>query len=82
MRGLKSTLALLLVLIGLGAYIYFVNPQPDSGVTTKEKAFASLKAADIEELRVKSEAGDVTSLKKSGGAWQVVSPVATKAAET
>ncbi len=82
MRGLKSTLALLVVLVGLGAYIYFVDPQPDSGASTKEKAFAALKAADIEELRIKSESGDVTSLKKDGGAWQVVAPVAAKAAES
>ena len=82
MRGLKSTLALLVVLVGLGAYIYFVNPQPNSGESTKEKAFASVKAADIEALRVKSESGDVTSLKKDGGAWQVVAPLASKAAES
>ena len=82
MRGLKSTLALLVVLVGLGAYIYFVNPQPESSESTKEKAFASVKAADIEELRVKSESGDVTSLKKVGGAWQVVTPFAAKAAES
>jgi hypothetical protein len=82
MRGLKSTLALLVVLVGLGAYIYFVDPQPDSGTPTKEKAFASLKAAEIEELRIKSESGDVTTVKKDGTAWQVLSPVAAKAAET
>ncbi len=82
MRGLKSTLALLVVLVGLGAYIYFVDPQPDSGTPTKEKAFASLKAAEIEELRIKSESGDVTTVKKDGTAWQVLSPIAAKAAET
>lgn len=82
MRGLKSTLALLVVLVGLGAYIYFVNPQPSSSESTKEKAFASVKAADIEELRVKSESGEVTTVKKDGGTWQVVSPVAAKAAES
>jgi hypothetical protein len=82
MRGLKSTLALLVVLVGLGAYIYFVNPQPESATETKEKAFASLKAPEIEELRVKSEAGEVTTLKKDGTAWQLVSPVAAKASES
>jgi hypothetical protein len=81
MRGLKSTLALLVVLVGLGAYIYFVDPQPDSGTPTKEKAFASLKAAEIEELRIKSESGDVTTVKKDGTAWQLVAPVVAKAAE-
>jgi hypothetical protein len=80
MRGLKSTLALLVVLVGLGAYIYFVDPQPDSPTPTKEKAFASITAPDIEELRIKSESGDVTSVRKEGDTWQVVSPVAARAA--
>ena len=82
MRGLRSTIALLVVLVGLGAYIYFVDLSPTAPQTTKEKVFASLEAAKIEEIQVKSEAGDVTTLKKDGTAWQLVSPVTAKASES
>ena len=48
MRGLKSTIALVVVLAGLGAYIYFVTwKMPEGGAATtdakKEKVFAALR---------------------------------------
>ena len=83
MRGVRSTIALLVVLIGLGAYIYFVTwkqPAQDSG-SKKEKVFASVQADQIEELKVKAESGDVTTLKKTSGAWTVAAPMTTAASE-
>jgi len=83
MRGLRSTIALLVVLIGLGAYIYFVTwkqPAQDAG-SKLEKVFASVQADQIEELTVKAESGDVTTLKKMSGAWTVVAPMATTGSE-
>ena len=85
MRGLRSTIALAIVLIGLAAYIYFVTwkkPAVDAGDSKQEKVFAALQADKIEELRVKAEKGDVTALKKGGDGWQVVDPVATRADES
>ena len=83
MRGLRSTLALLVVLIGLGAYIYFVlAKRPDSTVTKQEKLFPNLEASKIDDLKVKSESGDVTSLKKEGGSWKIVSPLQVPAADS
>ena len=82
MRGLRSTIALLVVLIGLGAYIYFVTwKRSDSADATskQEKVFASLEADKIEELKVKAEKGDNTTVVKKSGAWQLTRPVATKA---
>ena len=83
MRGLRSTIALLVVLIGLGAYIYFVTwKQPAQDAASKlEKVFASVQADQIEELTVKAESGDVTTLKKTSGAWTVVAPIATTGSE-
>jgi hypothetical protein len=84
MRGLRSTIALLAVLIGLGAYIYFVTGKK-SGEDTgpkKEKVFATVEPDKIEELKIKSESGDVTSLKKVSGTWQIVAPVSAPAAES
>jgi Domain of unknown function (DUF4340) len=83
MRGLRSTLALLVVLIGLGAYIYFVlAKKPESTVTKQEKLFPNLEASKIDDLKVKSESGDVTSLKKEGGSWKIVSPLQVPAADS
>src|SRR6266581_1316898 len=82
MRGLRSTIALLVVLIGLGAYIYFVvSKKSDTTVTKQEKLFASLEASKIDELKVKSESGDVTTLKKDGSAWKIVAPIQVPAAD-
>src|SRR5262245_14686551 len=85
MRGLKSTLALVVVLAGLGAYIYFVTwKQPAAADTGKkqEKVFASLESDKIEEIKVSSAGGESTTLKKNSGAWQMTQPMAVKADDT
>ena len=81
MRGLKSTLALVVVLAGLGAYIYFVTwKQPATDpATTKEKVFAALESDKIEEIKVSAASGEATTLKKDSGAWQVTQPITVKA---
>jgi hypothetical protein len=84
MRGLKSTIALIVVLIGLGAYIYFVTWKQDANSTDskQEKVFAGLATDKIDQLTVKSESGDVTSVKKNGDAWQMTSPLTVKGSES
>jgi Domain of unknown function (DUF4340) len=83
MRGLRSTIVLLVVLVGLGAYIYFVTWKAPAESTSKlEKVFVGLQIDKIEEVKITSEKGDVTTLKKESGAWQIVSPVVAKADET
>jgi hypothetical protein len=83
MRGLRSTIALLVVLIGLGAYIYFVTwKKPAEPASKQEKVFAGIDSSKIEELKVASDKGDVTTLKKEGGSWQLVAPLAVKADES
>jgi hypothetical protein len=80
MRGSRSLLALLLIAAGLGAYIYFVEAKRDTSdpATRRDKAF-TLETGTIEELEIKSASGEVTTLKKSGGEWQIVTPVAAPA---
>ena len=69
MRGLRSTLALVVVLGGLGAYIYFVTwKQPaERRRDRSRKVFAGLEADKIDELRVKSESGDTTVAQEGQG---------------
>ncbi len=82
MKGLRSTLALFAILIGLGAYIYFVGSKPVDSSAKQDKLFPGLEAAKVEEFTVKSESGDVTTLKKNEGAWKIMTPVAVPAADT
>ena len=77
MRGLRSFLILLVVAAGLGAYVYFVESKkaPGDDAAKKEKVF-SVEADKIDEVAVKAEAGDRTTLKKNGAEWQIVQPLA------
>src|SRR5262245_21768561 len=76
MRGLKSTLVLFLILIGLAAYIYFVDSKKPLGDTEKrDQVFTSVTSDDIEELEIKAEDGVKTRLKKADGKWTIVEPV-------
>ena len=83
MRGLWSTIALLVTLIALASYVYFVTwrtPEIDTG-TKLDKVFAELQTDEIDELRVKSASGETTALKKADDAWQLQAPVTDKADE-
>ena len=89
MRGLKSTIALVVVLAGLGAYIYFVTSKmpagggsADTDTKKQEKVFASLQADKIEEVKVSTVAGDATTLKKDGTAWKISQPSELPASES
>jgi len=75
MRGLKSTIALLVVLIGLVAYIYFIDSKkPASDAPeTKAKAF-TVDADQIEEIHIKPTSGDTSRVQKANGTWQLIEP--------
>jgi hypothetical protein len=74
-RGLTSTILLVVVLAGLGGYIYFdENKKPAGGADTKAKAF-DVTADQIEELQIKVADGDATRIKREDKAWKLVEPV-------
>jgi hypothetical protein len=80
MRGLRSFLGLLAILIALGAYLYFVESKraPGEDGETKAKVFA-VEAGAIEEITVRAEAGDTTTVRKTGDDWAIVSPASAPA---
>jgi hypothetical protein len=82
MKGLRSTILLLVVLLGLGGYIYFQGATPTDTTTKAEKLFPGFDASKLDELTVKSESGEITSLRKTDGVWSIVSPVNGLASET
>ena len=80
MRGLRSTLVLLVVAVGLGAYIYFVerHRDPASAPEPNETLF-TFDADDVTELEVRAENGATTALRQDDGVWSVIAPVETAA---
>jgi hypothetical protein len=79
MRSLRSTLASILVLGALLGYIYYLNKDESSGTETKEKAFASVKAEDIEDVQIKSADGQTSRVQKADGTWKITAPEAAAA---
>ncbi len=81
MRGFRSLAALVVVLGGLVAYIYFVDakkPVEPEGSEKHDKVFA-VAGDKIEGLTVKASNGDVTTLRKSSNSWQLTAPATGKA---
>ena len=79
MRGLTSTLILVVVLAGLGAYIYFVDSKRPAGGSseTAEKVF-SVEADKINELRITYQ-GETSVLQKGDSGWKMIEPAAVDA---
>lgn len=82
MRGLTSTLILVVVLAGLGAYIYFVDSKrpaatADGSPATNEKVF-TVDADKINELRITYQ-GQTSVVKKDGTGWKMTAPAQIEA---
>ncbi len=81
MRGLTSTLILVVVLAGLGGYIYFVDSKrPAAGVegeAAKEKVY-TLAPDAVDEVKLTFN-GETSLLRKSADGWKMIQPVATEA---
>jgi hypothetical protein len=78
MRGLTTTIILVVVLAGLGSYIYFVeSKRPAAGIEEKAKVF-TVDADNLEEVTVTID-GETTTLRKADGTWKITAPVAVDA---
>jgi len=79
-RGLRSFAGLLVILIALGAYLYFVESKrtPGDDAEKKDKVFA-VEADTIDEVTIKSQTGDTTTLRRNGTQWAIVQPAAAAA---
>ena len=71
-----STLILLVIALGLGGYLYFVESErPVADENAKAKVF-TYDAAKINQVQIKSSSGDVTALRKGANdTWTIVQPV-------
>ena len=79
MRSLRSTLVLIVILGGLVGYIYYLNKDQSAATDSKEKAFASAKAEDIEDVQIKAADGQTTRVQKADGTWKITAPEAAPA---
>ncbi len=79
MRGLRSFGGLVVVMLALGAYLYFVESKRPAGsdAEKKDKAF-TVEADKIDQLTIKSESGERTTLRKNGTDWAIAEPVSAK----
>ena len=77
MRGLRSTLVLLVVALGLGAYVYFVeSDRPPGGTPEPQDRAFSFASDDITRLAVTATNGERTVLEKTDNRWQLAEPIA------
>ena len=70
-----STLILLVVALGLGGYLYFVESErPVADEDAKKKVF-TYDSTKINQLQIKSSTGEVTALRKGANdVWTIVQP--------
>jgi hypothetical protein len=80
-RGLRSTLALGVILSGLAAYIFLVeNKKPAGDIPVKTKAW-TIESGAISDVTIRSSGGDTTRLRKKDGNWTLAEPVLAAADE-
>jgi hypothetical protein len=78
MRGLRPFLALLVLAAGLGWWAYRDSKRAPGSDTPKHDKVFTVDADKIDEVTIKSENGDRTTLRKKGADWEIVQPVATR----
>lgn len=78
MRGAWSTLLLVVVLAGLGGYIYFVDSErPAGGIEARAKVF-TVEADAIDEVSIAAD-NESATVKKTDGTWKLTAPQAADA---
>src|SRR3954464_14671839 len=74
MRGVR-VLILLAVAIPLGWYAYYDSKKGAVDNTPKHDKVFTVESDKIDEIEIKSESGDRTTLRKKGSDWEIVQPV-------
>lgn len=76
MRGLRFII-LLLIAIPLGWYAYYDSKKGPVDDSPKRDKVFTVDADKIDELEVKAESGEKTTLRRKGTDWEIVQPVAS-----
>jgi hypothetical protein len=79
-RSFRSIAVLGVLLVGLVAYLYFVDSKkPVDQTEEKAKVFAGLEADKIEEIKIDTVAGETTVAQKTADGWKLVTPTPARA---
>ncbi|MEO8071303.1 MAG: DUF4340 domain-containing protein [Acidobacteriota bacterium] len=76
---MRSLLVLLILALGLGAYVYFVEAKRDPDAATKKDKVFTVETGKIDQVDVRAASGEVTTVKKQGDKWQVTAPISAAA---
>ena len=76
MRGWRF-LVLLIIAIPLGWYAYYDSKKGPSDDSPKKDKVFSVEADKIDEIEIKSESGDRTTVRKKGSDWEIVQPISS-----
>jgi uncharacterized protein DUF4340 len=80
-RGLASLAVLAVVLLGLGSYIYVFQSKGSPGAEEARPRAVEIPKDKIEQFVIKSASGEVSTVTKTGGTWQITAPLAAPADE-
>ena len=77
----RTTLALLIVALGIGSYIWFFEKKTMSTDEQEEKGklVFHLKADDVDKIEIVKEKQSIVCVKDKGGDWQIEQPLKYKA---
>ena len=78
MRGVRF-LILLLIAVPLGWYAYHDSKKGPVDDSPKRDKVFTVEADKIDEIEIKSESGDRTTLRRKGSDWEVVQPITAPA---
>lgn len=76
MRGWRF-LILLLIAIPLAWYAYYDSKKGPADDSPKRDKVFNVEADKIDEIEVKSESGDCTTVRKKGSDWEIVQPISS-----
>ncbi len=80
MRSFRSIGILGVLLLGLVAYLYFVDSKkPVDQAEEKAKVFAGLEADKIEEIKIETVAGGTAVAQRAADGWKLVNPTPARA---
>ena len=75
MRGIRSTLILFVIALGLGLYIYFVESErPASDASAELEHVFPFESDDVTRLSVTAETGERTVIEKTDDRWHLSAP--------
>lgn len=74
MRGVRF-LILLVIAVPLGWYAYYDSKKGATDDAAKKDKVFAVDADKIDEIEIKSESGDRTTVRKKGNDWEIVQPI-------